>query len=104
MADPPAYPDTGDVPRWIKVFGIELTRSLRASPVFSIVVLVTLGVLGSIGAITFLMILQPGFMGWRTSASHTTASTISRSGSSLGRASWDCSSSSGGRRRTSRVN
>ncbi len=63
MADPPAYPDTGGVPRWIKVFGIELIRSLRASPIFSLVVLVTLGVLGSIGLMTFLMILQPGFMG-----------------------------------------
>jgi hypothetical protein len=38
-------------------------HSLRASPVFSLVVLVTLGVAGLIGLMVLLMQLQPGFMG-----------------------------------------
>lgn len=38
-------------------------HSLRASPVFSLVVLVTLGISGSIGLMVLLMQIQPGFIG-----------------------------------------
>jgi uncharacterized cupredoxin-like copper-binding protein len=40
-----------------------MMRSLRASPVFALVVLVTLGLAGVIGLMVLLMQLQPGFMG-----------------------------------------
>ncbi|MBI2648213.1 MAG: hypothetical protein HYW93_00965 [Thaumarchaeota archaeon] len=42
---------------------IELMASFRASPVFALVVLVTLGVAGLINLLVLLMQLQPGFMG-----------------------------------------
>jgi hypothetical protein len=40
-----------------------MRRSLRAYPGFAAAVLITLGLAGLIGLMTFLMILQPGFMG-----------------------------------------
>jgi hypothetical protein len=40
-----------------------VSSSLRASPIFALVVLVTLGIAGVIGLMVFLMQLQPGFMG-----------------------------------------
>jgi hypothetical protein len=59
-----------------------MMRSLRASPVFALVVLVTLGLAGVIGLMVLLMQLQPASGAWRTAPSHTTASTTSRTGSS----------------------
>jgi hypothetical protein len=41
----------------------EMMHSLRASPIFAVFVLLTLGWTGVIGLMVFLMILQPGFMG-----------------------------------------
>jgi hypothetical protein len=41
----------------------ETVRSLRAHPGFTVTVLVTLAVAGLIGLMTFVMVLQPGFMG-----------------------------------------
>jgi hypothetical protein len=41
----------------------EMKHSLRAYPGFTLAVLVTLGLAGVIGLMTFLMQLQPGFMG-----------------------------------------
>lgn len=41
----------------------EVMQSLRASPGFALAALITLGLAGLIGLITFLMQLQPGFMG-----------------------------------------
>jgi hypothetical protein len=47
----------------IRRFAVEVANSLRASPVFALAMLVTLGVAGLIGLMTFMMTLQPGFMG-----------------------------------------
>jgi hypothetical protein len=74
MADPPRYtapPDTGDdtsvgpgrasnsgTSRWH-----EVKRSFRASPGFSIAVLITLGLAGLIGLMTLLMSILGGFLG-----------------------------------------
>jgi hypothetical protein len=41
----------------------ELGHALRASPIFAVYALVTLGLAGVIGGMTVLMALQPGFMG-----------------------------------------
>lgn len=41
----------------------EMKHSLRASPIFAVFVLLTLGWTGVIGLMVFLMMLQPGFMG-----------------------------------------
>jgi hypothetical protein len=38
-------------------------QSLRASPMFTLAALTTLGAAGLVGLMTFIMILQPGFMG-----------------------------------------
>jgi uncharacterized cupredoxin-like copper-binding protein len=72
MADQPPDPDTGvrpvvgrdreptsGRPRWVS----EIMHSLRASPVFALAVLTTLGLAGVIGLMVLLMQLQPGFLG-----------------------------------------
>jgi hypothetical protein len=41
----------------------EMLHALRASPIFAVYALVTLGIAGVIGGMTFVMALQPGFMG-----------------------------------------
>ena len=41
----------------------ETVRALRAHPGFTLTVLITLAVAGLIGLMTFVMVLQPGFMG-----------------------------------------
>jgi hypothetical protein len=41
----------------------EVMQSLRASPAFGVAVLLTLALAGLIGLMTFVMILQPGFLG-----------------------------------------
>ncbi|MBI2912206.1 MAG: hypothetical protein HYY05_08685, partial [Chloroflexi bacterium] len=49
-------------------------QSLRASPIFAVAVLLTLGIAGLIGLMVLLMQLQPGFMGMAhgTDPSHRT--------------------------------
>jgi len=47
----------------LRKVAVEVVNSLRASPVFALAMLVTLGVVGLIGLMTFMMALQPGFMG-----------------------------------------
>lgn len=74
MADPPAFPDTGDTgvrpavgrdrepttsgPRWVS----ELMRSLRASPAFALAVLITLGLAGFNALMVGLMALRLNFL------------------------------------------
>jgi hypothetical protein len=72
--------------------GAELMHTLRASPLFAVVVLVTLALVGFIGVVLVQPNLIAGFL-WQeqpaisaaTSGTLTTAFTTSRSGSSSGR-------------------
>jgi hypothetical protein len=47
----------------LRRLAVEVVNSLRASPLFALAMLVTLGIVGLIGLMTFMMALQPGFMG-----------------------------------------